>query len=105
MIASYLITSNGDPLHDLFQLTESGLLSFGLSGQSKLQATPEDILVREVEIRDYVMEGFITYFVSAKRQGASLLLSIRKTGGNRDQHLSWAIEHHIHSQGCTATQR
>ncbi|WP_155947384.1 hypothetical protein [Pseudacidovorax intermedius] len=68
MITSYLVTSNHDPLADLFRQAENGRLSFGLFGESKVSATPEDVLVHEVEIRDYIMEGFITYFVQAKRQ-------------------------------------
>lgn len=104
MITSYLVTSNHDPLADLFRQAEKGRLSFGLFGESKVSATPEDVLVHEVEIRDYIMEGFITYFVQAKRQHDGLLISIRKTGSNRDQHLDWAIEHYMLNQGCSATR-
>lgn len=104
MNTSYLVTSTRDPLNDLFHQLENGRLSFGLSGESKSSAVAQDVLAQEVEIRDYVMEGFVSYFVRAKRQDSGLLISIRKTGSNRDQHLDWAIEHYIKSQGCSATR-
>ena len=103
MITSYLVTSEHDPLTDLFLQAENGRLSFGLYGESKVATAPQDVLLHEVEIRDYIMEGFITYFVQAERRHDGLLVSIRKTGSNRDQHLDWAIERYILNQGCNAT--
>jgi hypothetical protein len=102
MLTSYLVSSEHDPLTELFLQEENGKLAFGLYGESKECVTPHDVLVREIQIRDYVMEGFITYFVKAERSDKGLLISIRKTGSNRDQHLDWAIERYIENQGFSA---
>lgn len=104
MTLNYLVTSESDPLLHVFGQTDDGKIQFGFGGVSKAKAMPQELLEREIEFRDYIMEGFISYFVKASRSESGLIVSIRKMGSNRDQHLDWFVEQYFESQGCRAVR-
>jgi len=105
METSYLVMCDeATPLERLFQDCDDGHLGFGHAGQSIEMASAKELLCSEVCFRGYVMEGFVRYFATARETENGLLLTIRMTGSNRDQHLDWLIGQHIKASGCSASR-
>ena len=97
----------GDPdalLATLCPIDESGHLLFGFSGHSRTASDHGRLLAGPVEIIDYLMEGFVPYFLSAERTSDGLRLHVRKTGTNRDEAVDWFVEKYVTSKGLTATK-
>jgi hypothetical protein len=104
-VTQYFVTHQGeDPLPALFQVGADGYLHFGFAAKSKDEISLSELLESEREFIGYVMEGFVRFFIHAKPTQSGLQLSITATGGNRDAHLSWLVEHQFKANGCIASR-
>ena len=97
----------GDPdrlLETLFPIDGDGFIRFGFSAHSRTPGDRLDLLEGPVEFLDYLMEGFVTYLVSAEREADGIRLVVRKTGSNRDEHVDWFVRKYISSMGLEVTR-
>jgi hypothetical protein len=90
-------------LSRLFESDQNGHLRLGWSAVSLTAAGQTDLLVRPIAFRDYVMEGFVTYSVSAIDLMPGCLLSVYGGGSNRDRHIPNQIRHYITAAGFSIT--
>lgn len=95
-----LTSADAAPLGRLFAPGEAGCLSFGIADTSENPATTADLLAGEVRFRAYVMEGFVTYFLSASERPEGLVLHVRAIDSPRSAHLDWLIKQQAESEGC-----
>ena len=92
---------HGDPDDILSRLfhTDEGRIRFGFAGCTKAAASLDQLWGDGVEIRDYIMEGFVTYRVRADKTGDGVRLEVQKLGTNRDLYVDACARHYIQSLG------
>jgi hypothetical protein len=98
----------GDPealLAVLCPVDAAGFIAFGFSGRSRGPSGHHQLLAGSVEIIDYLLEGFVPYWLSAERLRDGIRLIVRKTGTNRDDSIDWFIEKYITSKGLAVTKK
>ncbi len=84
----------------LFDIDENGYIRFGYASQS-LQTTEMESFLGglRVEFRDYIMEGFVNYYLKIERIDLGMLLWVEKKGMNRDKYIISAIKHYLKHEG------
>jgi hypothetical protein len=92
---------HGDPDAILSRLFhgDGDHLQFGFRGRTQTPASLAQVWSDGVAIRDYIMEGFVTYRVRADRAGHGVRLEVQKLGMNRDQYVDACVRHYIQSLG------
>lgn len=91
----------GEPeaiVNRLFHADE-GHLRFGSAGRTTTPASLVQVWGDGVEIRDYIMEGFVKYRIRAEKTTDGVQLEVQKFGTNRDQHVDSSVKHYIRSLG------
>jgi len=82
-------------LDRLFKVDKDQHLRIGWSGRSVDPAEVGDILIRPVQFRDYVMEGFVTFTLQLTQEGEGCSLKVIGQGSNRDSYLEKQIRQYI----------
>jgi hypothetical protein len=75
--------------------TDGDYLYFGFRGCSQTPASLDQVWGDGVDIRDYIMERFVTYRVRADRNVAGVRLEVQKLGTQRDQYVDSSVRHYI----------
>lgn len=99
-----MLLALGDPhvlLPKLFRQGDDGHLSFG-PACSVAPVTAAAMLGAWVAFDDNIMEGHVRYDLRARRHPRGLLLEIRLSGSNRDQHVPWFVAEYMRWAGCPA---
>jgi hypothetical protein len=89
----------------IFPADDHGHLLFGFSGRSRVPSYRSRLFSGEVEISDYLMEGFVPYKVSVTRENDGLVILVRKTGTNRDECVDWFVEKYLSAKGLVVSKR
>lgn len=91
-------------LASLFTATEQGQLCLGWSARSQRRdVNLADLQSGDIEFIDYVMEGFVSYHLSAEVRGNLLLLTLNLHGSNRDRYVESQVLHYLRAAGLTTT--
>ena len=83
-----------DLLPRLFPKASDGHISFGWAKSTE----PVPDLARLADwtaFRDYIMEGFVFYFVRVRALPSGLALEVRLTGSNRDGYVAPSIRQYL----------
>jgi hypothetical protein len=105
MDSAFQIDGDADRLLvSLCPIDDKGRITFGFDGHTQMPATQDQLLAGWVLMIDYIMEGFVTYYLSAERTGDGLRLLVRKTGTNRDKWIDSSIAHYLKSLGLTSVR-
>ncbi|MES9942504.1 MAG: hypothetical protein ABW104_20880 [Candidatus Thiodiazotropha sp. 6PLUC2] len=97
---------DGNPnelLESIIEVNPEGELKLGLTGICMETATIEDLFEREVLFRDYLMEGFVKFYLKATVRPNGLELFVKGTGGNREQYLGAHFKFMFKQVGHDAT--
>ena len=106
MSTAYVVL--GDPdvlLAELCPIDEQGHLLFCFAGRSRKPSSHSGLLDGPVEFKDYVMEGFASYTLSAERvdNGLRLVVSQADTT-DRGAAVLWFVEKYLKSKGLTVSK-
>ena len=88
-----------DILRRLFKQGDRGGLRFGWTGIAARCDSLESLEGQWWLFRDYILEGFLSYLVSCRRNDDGLRLSIMTTGTNRDDYIDPQVRHYINAAG------
>lgn len=92
-----------DVLSRLFEIGEDGRASIGTAKRREIVGTL-DLLEEFTLFTDYLMEGFVSYYLRLSRTDDGSVLEVRFTGTNRDQFIPSAIRGYIKWAGMKAVQ-
>lgn len=79
----------------LFKPSEDNSLGFGCWTKSDRPASDLGDVVWPIRIRDYIMEGFVSYSVQLKPHSQGSELIVQGFGGDRDKYIPPALRHYI----------
>jgi hypothetical protein len=82
----------------LLTVTEDGRVTIG-TAMSRDPLETFDGLEEWTLFSDYVMEGFVTYYLRLLRKGSGAVVELRLAGTNRDRYIPSAIKHYLNSAG------
>lgn len=92
-----------DVLSRLFKIGEDGRVSIGTAKSSEIVGKL-DVLDEFTLFTDYLMEGFVSYYLRFSRTDDGTVLEVRFTETNRDQYIPTAIKGYIKLAGIKAVQ-
>lgn len=100
MESIFHVSGNPDVLlAELCPVDERGHLLFGFAGRSRSSSDHNHLLTGQVEIVDYLLEGFVVYMLSADRTSDGLRLVVRRIGATeRDKAIEWFVEKFLRSK-------
>ena len=90
-------------LSRLFEIGEDGRASIG-TAKSREIVGKLNLLDEFTLFTDYLMEGFVSYYLRLSRTDDGSVLEVRFTGTNRDQYIPSAIRGYIRWAGVKAVQ-
>lgn len=91
-----------DICNRLFQVGTDGRMMFGPAFSKESNANLGH-LSDWTEFTDYIMEGFISYFLRVRKSSDGLVLDIKLTGSNRDRYVSPSVKAYIRWAGLEWT--
>ena len=88
-------------LRKIFRCDANGHIEFGMA-HSIGPANGIEALVNRIEFRDYIMEGFVKYFLRVVPVANGLQLEIELTGMNRDKYVLSGVQAYISWAGLSS---
>ncbi|MBI1248260.1 hypothetical protein GC197_10540 [bacterium] len=88
-------------LNQLFQVGDDGRIEIGWAKSREAVGTL-DGLQESTLFSDYIMEGFVTYYLRLVRTADGCVLEVRLTGTNRDQYIPFTVRDYIKWAGIEA---
>lgn len=97
-MASLLDGEYPERLAGLFRRAGDGYVSLGMAHTAEPLGALEH-LAEWTCFRDYLMEGFVSFFIRTRNAAPGLILEVRFSGTNRDQYVIPALKHYLRSAG------
>lgn len=92
-----------DVLSRLFKTEDDGKVMIGTARSREPMPDVRD-LQEWTLFTDYIMEGFVTYYLRLLRKPKGCVLEVRFTGTNRDRNIPFAVRDYIKWAGIEAEQ-
>jgi hypothetical protein len=92
-----------DVLSRLFTIEDDGRVMIGTARSRQSLGDVAD-LQEWTLFTDYIMEGFVTYYLRLVKKPDECVLEVRFTGTNRDQYIPCGIRDYIRWAGIEAEQ-